>query len=152
MQHSKLRLTLTEYDPAPTPQFNEHLHWNASVESSGFAGDTEFVTSGRELQALLQQLATLDSTLLVQTEWGSGDSKEERFRILVRPNGRTGRLLVVVTLTAPVRETGHARHVTGVFGIMPNTLRQFVLSLRRVLAAPVEGTQIVLIGDREADV
>jgi len=88
----------------------------------------------------------------VQTEWGSGDGKEERFRILVRPNGRTGRLLVEVTLTDPVGETGHARHVTGVFGIMPNTLREFALSLRRVLAAPVEGTNVVLLGDREADV
>lgn len=151
-QASELRLTFAEHDPAPTPQFDEHFHWEAALESSGFAGRATFVTSGPQFEVLVEQLGTLDATLLVPAEWRSGEGDHERFWIRVSPNGHTGRLLVEVSLTAPVGETRLARRVTGVFGIMPNTLREFVHSLRAVPVSPVEGTEVRLAGDREADV
>ena len=152
MHRSEFRLTLAEYDPAPTSEFQNHYHWDAKVDSAGFAGTSSFITSQLEVENLLSQLATLDATLLVQTEWQSGENTEPHLRLRLRPNGHTGRLVVEVGLADPVQETGLVRRVTAVFGTMPNTFREFVRSLHSAITRPVEGVQIVLCSDREADV
>jgi hypothetical protein len=106
VQTSELRLTLAEYDPAPTPQFDTHYHWSASLESLGFGGTATFITSGPEFEALLERLETLDATLIVPAEWQSGEGDAAPFRLRLRPNGHTGRLVVEVSLADPVGETG----------------------------------------------
>ena len=149
---SELKLTLSEYDPGPTAQFEDHFTLDVALSSHGFAGRTHFVASRPQLFALVAELGALDRTLQGRVQWQAGWGEREHFGLTVSSVGHTGRLVMEARLASPIAETEWARQVKGVIGIMPNTLRHFHDDLSALLTHATEGTVVTLVGDLDADI
>lgn len=150
MSDSELKLTLAEYDPGPTPQFDDHFTFDVELSAGGFAGRTYFIASRPHLLTLLSDISELDRTLKGRFDWQAGWGEREHFGLAVCAVGHTGRLVLEARLASPIAETNWARQVVGIIGIMPNTLRCLRDDFSAILARPLEGEAVTICGDPDA--
>lgn len=128
----------------------DFLDVGVSVACRGFAGQTQFSVSRRDLDSFVADLSAVrqaqrDSAQLL----GGWDDAEERLRLRITPAGRSGHFMARVRIanTGPRSDQWHRAETE--FVCRPEDLSGFVTDLRQLVGGRSPG-DAALSGDPDA--
>ena len=120
------------------------LHFDADVRVGDYSGHTDFWVVRDDLERFLRDLEHLDRHLKGEASIRCGWGDDVYFALAARPEGSTGKLLVLVEIAA-LADSGPMHRLSTSFVLPdPNALSRFNKALRAALVASSEGPAGVL--------